>query len=76
MSGIRGARNYARRTVYFRPHLTGMLITLIPLAAAILGLLLYALASNAKVAEIGRALLWDGVLVTLLAVAGRAVRLL
>ena len=53
-----------------------MLITLIPLAAAILGLLIYGLASHAKVAEIGRALLWCGVLVTLLTVARSAVRLL
>jgi len=45
-----------------------MVLATIPMAAALLGLLLYALAEkNGKVAELGRLLFFAGVLVTLLA---------
>ncbi len=55
--------------------MTDMLITVLPLLVAIVGLLLYVLASNSKVAEIGRAMLWTGLLVTLWFAAGKPVRL-
>lgn len=51
-----------------------MMIVLLPLLAAIVGLLAYALASNAKIAEIGRLLFFAGVLVTLLVLAERVVK--
>lgn len=51
-----------------------MMITIVPLLAAIVGVLLYVLASNTKVVEIGRILFWTGVLVTLMALAHHTVR--
>ncbi len=52
-----------------------MLIAYIPLLAAVIGLLMFVLASNAKVVEVGRALLWCGTLVTLFSVAHQTVQL-
>lgn len=52
-----------------------MLITIIPLLAAILGVLIYALASNAKVAELGRIMFACGLLVLLAEMAHHVVRL-
>ncbi len=52
-----------------------MLIAYLPLLAAIVGLLLYVLAANAKLIEVGRALLWCGTLVTLFALASHTVKL-
>jgi len=49
---------------------------IVPLLAAIVGVLIYVLASNAKVAEVGRALFWTGTLVTLMASANHTVHLL
>lgn len=46
-----------------------MLAILLPVLAAVVGVLVYALATNAKVVEIGRALLWCGLLVSLLVCA-------
>lgn len=48
---------------------------IVPLLAAVVGVLIYALSSNAKLAEVGRALMWCGILVTLAAVASRVVKL-
>jgi hypothetical protein len=52
-----------------------MLIAIIPLLAAIIGVLVYALAQNAKLVEVGRALLWCGLLVTLFVAAHETVSL-
>lgn len=52
-----------------------MLIAIVPLVVAIIGALVYALASNAKAVELGRALFWCGVLVTLLVEAHYTVKL-
>jgi len=53
----------------------GMLIAIIPVIAALIGVLVYALSSNAKAQEIGRALMWCGFLVTLFVAAQRVVKL-
>lgn len=56
-------------------HGLGMLAEIaIPFLAFIVGILVYALASNGKLVEIGRALLWCGALVSLLVVAHHMVR--
>lgn len=47
----------------------------IPLLVAIIGLLVYALSSNGKVAEAGRLLFFAGSLVTLFALTGHSLRL-
>lgn len=47
----------------------------IPLAVAIIGILVYALAANTKAQEIGRALMWCGILVTLWLAAGHYLKL-
>lgn len=52
-----------------------MIIAIIPLLAVIVGLLVYVLASNAKTVEVGRALMWCGILVSLMANASHVVRL-
>lgn len=52
-----------------------MLIAYLPLIAALIGLLMYVLASNAKVVEIGRILLWTGALVILMAAAHNTVKI-
>jgi len=54
-----------------------MLILAIPVLVAIVGMLVYALASNGKVAEMGRIAFGCGLLVTLLTLAhGSTVHLL
>lgn len=53
-----------------------MLIAIVPLIAAIIGLLMYALSASEKVVKIGFVLFWTGTLVTLLTVAGNTVKLL
>jgi len=50
------------------------MIAIVPLLVAVVGLLTYVLAGNAKVAEVGRALMWCGILVTLWVMAGRTVK--
>jgi SpoU rRNA methylase family enzyme len=52
-----------------------MLTIYIPLLVAILGVLVYALSSNAKVVELGRIAYAFGLLVTLVQCAGRALHL-
>lgn len=52
-----------------------MLISIVPVVAAILGLLIYALAANPKVSETGRLLMFAGMLVTLFVMAGQSVRI-
>jgi len=51
------------------------MIILIPLLACIVGVLVYALASNPKVQEMGRLAFGAGLLVTLWEVAGHVLRL-
>ena len=53
-----------------------MLIILLPLLVCLVGLVVYALASNPKAAELGRLMFAAGLLVTLLVVGGPMVRLL
>lgn len=50
------------------------MIAIIPLLAAIVGLLVYVLAGKPKIEEVGRALFWCGLLVTLFVVASKVVR--
>ncbi len=45
------------------------MLPIIPLLVLVAGILVYALASNAKVVEIGRAMLWTALLVCLLSLA-------
>ncbi len=52
-----------------------MLIAVIPLLVAIIGLLLYLLAANAKVAEVGRLMFACGLLALMFASAREAVRI-
>lgn len=52
-----------------------LIITVIPLLVAIIGLLIYALAANPKVAECGRLMFACGTLVTLWSLAGHTVRI-
>ena len=51
------------------------MIAIIPVLVAVVGILVYALSSNTKLAEIGRALMWCGILVATWVAAGRVVRL-
>lgn len=51
-----------------------MFITIVPLLVAIVGLLMYVLAANAKVAEIGRIMFAMGLLVTLYVASGKIVK--
>lgn len=51
------------------------MIAIVPLLVAIVGILVYALSSNAKLAEVGRAMMWCGILVTVWVMAGRTVKL-
>jgi len=51
------------------------MIAVAPLLTAVVGLLVYVLASNTKVVEVGRALMWCGILVTLLTLASRVVKI-
>jgi hypothetical protein len=48
----------------------------LPFLVALIGLLMYAWVSNPKVAEVGRILLWTGLLAGLLRFSGEAVSLL
>jgi hypothetical protein len=52
-----------------------MLIAIWPLLAAIVGLLIFVLATNAKVVEIGKALMWTGFLVSLFVVSHQTIRI-
>jgi hypothetical protein len=52
------------------------MIALIPVLVALAGALLYGLAANPKVAEIGRLMFACGLLVFLFGVAGHSVKLL
>lgn len=52
------------------------MIAILPLLVLVAGILVYALSSSAKVTEIGRAMMWCGLLVTLLVVARYTVKLL
>jgi hypothetical protein len=53
-----------------------MLVALLPALVALVGLVVYVLATNAKAAEIGRLMFGAGLLVTLFVVARTTVRLL
>jgi Na+/phosphate symporter len=46
------------------------LTIIVPLLVCIAGILLYVLASNPKLQEIGRAMMWTGMLVSLMVVGG------
>jgi hypothetical protein len=48
-----------------------MIVATIPLAVCLVGLLLYVLASNPKVAEVGRLMFFAGLLAALLASGGK-----
>jgi len=52
-----------------------MVIAYLSLLVAIIGLVTYALASNAKVTEVGRLLFFAGLLVTLWSLQGHTVKL-
>jgi hypothetical protein len=54
--------------------LLGMLTILVPLLCAVVGALVYALATNGKVVELARLLYAAGILVTLYVVAGQVFR--
>lgn len=51
------------------------LVILIPLLCAVVGLVVFSLSSNPRVAEAGKLLYFAGILVTLFALQGHAVRL-
>ena len=53
-----------------------MLIAIVPLIAVVVGILVYVLASNTKLSELGRLTYFAGLLVTLLVTARHVVRLL
>lgn len=52
-----------------------MLIAYLPALVALVGLLMFVLSSNPKVAKIGDIMLWTGLLVTLFTVAGKAIHI-
>ncbi len=52
-----------------------MFIAVVPLLVAIIGLLLYLLASNAKVAEVGRLMFACGLLALMFASARESIRI-
>lgn len=52
-----------------------MLIAYLPLIVCIIGVLLYALATNVKVSAIGKDMFWTGLLVTLFSTASHTVHL-
>jgi Na+/phosphate symporter len=52
-----------------------MIITIVPLLVAIIGLLMYLLASNAKVAEVGRIMFGCGLLAFMFATERTTVRI-
>ncbi len=51
------------------------MIAIIPLIACIIGALVFVLASNSKLQELGRGAYWCGLLVTLFVLARHVVRL-
>lgn len=51
------------------------MVILVPFLVCLVGLIVYALAGNSKVAELGRLAFGVGLLVTLLDIGGAAVRL-
>lgn len=51
------------------------MVILVPFLVCLIGLIVYALSNNAKVAELGRLAFSVGLLVTLLDIGGAAVRL-
>lgn len=53
-----------------------MIITILPLLVAIIGVLMYALCANAKLAEIGRILFFVGMLWLIYANTGKTVKLM
>ncbi len=50
-----------------------MIIALVPLLAALIGLLMYFVCTNPKVVELGRTLMWCGILITLVAAMNHVV---
>ena len=52
------------------------MLIFIPLLVALIGVLMYALATNPKVQEIGRIMFFCGLLVTLFEVAGHVISVL
>jgi hypothetical protein len=52
-----------------------MIITIVPLLVAIIGLLMYLLSSNAKVAEVGRLMFACGLLAWLFSTSRASVRI-
>jgi hypothetical protein len=52
-----------------------LVITVVPLLAAIIGLLMYVLASNAKVSEVGRIVFMTAILVVWFTMAGKTIRI-
>lgn len=59
-----------------RPHLPCMLVGWVVLLIALAGVLLWALAGNPKVAEIGRIMFFCGLLAMCFALSGKVARLL
>lgn len=57
------------------PMMDGMVIAWAALLVAVAGLLLYVLASNPKVVEIGRLMMFAGMLVTTYALGARTIRI-
>lgn len=53
-----------------RRYTQGMTLAIIPFIVLVIGLLMYALSSNAKVAEIGRIMFFTGLLVALHVASG------
>lgn len=52
-----------------------MLVTIVPILFMVAGALMYGLAANPKLAELGRLLFWAGAFAVALAYAGRGVTL-
>ncbi len=52
-----------------------MIIAFIPLLFAIVGLLMYVLATNGKVSELGRLIFFAGFLITMLSMEGHTFRI-
>jgi hypothetical protein len=52
-----------------------LVVTVVPLLAAIIGLLVYVLASNPKVSEVGRIVFMTAILVVWFTMAGKTVRI-
>lgn len=52
-----------------------MLVATVPAVTFVAGVLLYALAANPKLVEVGRALLWCGLVVLVFTLAGHVAKL-